>query len=60
MSSGLQANTFHAYCYGLLKRCWLKFDLIDEKDQFVYLRRRIAEPEAAILHRVRQPGKVPA
>ena len=43
MASGLEANTFHAYCYGLLQHNGVKFDLIDEKDVQVYLRRRIAQ-----------------
>ena len=43
MASGLEATTFHAYCHGLLQRNGVKFDLIDEKDVQVYLRRRIAE-----------------
>ncbi len=43
MASGLEANTFHAYCYGLLQRKGVKFDLIDEKDVHVYLRQRVAE-----------------
>src|SRR5208283_5181740 len=42
MSSGLQANTFHAYCFGLLIDAGIKFELIDDIDQFVYLRRRVA------------------
>ena len=42
MSSGLQANTFHAYCFGLLSDASIKFELIDDIDQFVYLRRRVA------------------
>ena len=43
MASGLEANTFHAYCYGLLQHNGVKFDLIDEKDVQVYLRRRVAQ-----------------
>jgi ATP-dependent DNA helicase UvrD/PcrA len=42
IASGLQANTFHAYCFGLLRDAGLDFELIDEQDQYVYLRQRIA------------------
>ena len=43
MGSGLEANTFHAYCYDLLEHNGVKFDLIDEKDLYIYIRQRIAE-----------------
>ncbi len=43
--SGLQANTFHAYCYQLLKEEQAAFELIDETDLQVYLRQRIGELE---------------
>jgi superfamily I DNA/RNA helicase/RecB family exonuclease len=40
---GLQALTFHAYCFGLLERCGKKFAVLDDKDLWIYLRRRIRE-----------------
>jgi DNA helicase-2/ATP-dependent DNA helicase PcrA len=40
---GLQANTFHGYCNELLIRNDLQFGVLDEKDLWVYLRRRLHE-----------------
>jgi len=39
----LQAMTFHAWCNGLLARQGRRFDLLDDKDLWVFLRRRIRE-----------------
>jgi DNA helicase-2/ATP-dependent DNA helicase PcrA len=41
--SGLQVKTFHAYCNELLIREGKHFDVLDEKDFWIFLRRRIAE-----------------
>jgi len=40
---GLQACTFHAWCYGLLQRRGAGFGVLDEKDLWVFLRRRIRD-----------------
>jgi DNA helicase II / ATP-dependent DNA helicase PcrA len=40
---GLQALTFHAYCFGLIERSGKKFAVLDDKDLWIYLRRRIRE-----------------
>ena len=40
---GLQTSTFHAWCNGLLKRRGADFGVLDDKDLWVYLRRRIRE-----------------
>jgi DNA helicase-2/ATP-dependent DNA helicase PcrA len=40
---GLQASTFHAWCYGLLFRHGANFRVLDDKDLWIYLRRRIRE-----------------
>ncbi len=40
---GLKALTFHAYCFGLLDRCGRKFAVLDDKDLWIFLRRRIRE-----------------
>jgi DNA helicase II / ATP-dependent DNA helicase PcrA len=40
---GLQACTFHAWCYGLLQRRGADFGVLDDKDLWVYLRRRIRD-----------------
>jgi len=39
----LQATTFHAYCNELLIRNGKKFGVLDEKDLWIYLRRRLHE-----------------
>jgi DNA helicase-2/ATP-dependent DNA helicase PcrA len=40
---GLQTCTFHAWCNNLLHRRGASFQLLDEKDLWVYLRRRMRE-----------------
>lgn len=40
---GLQACTFHAWCNGLLHRRGAGFGVLDEKDLWVFLRRRIRD-----------------
>lgn len=40
---GLQTSTFHAWCQGLLKRRGADFGVLDDKDLWVYLRRRIRD-----------------
>jgi superfamily I DNA/RNA helicase/RecB family exonuclease len=40
---GLQACTFHAWCYGLLARRGAGFGVLDDKDLWVFLRRRIRD-----------------
>jgi DNA helicase-2/ATP-dependent DNA helicase PcrA len=40
---GLQTCTFHAWCNNLLHRRGASFQLLDEKDLWVYLRRRIRD-----------------
>ena len=40
---GLQATTFHAYCFGLLKRADRGFAVLDDQDLWIYVRRRIHE-----------------
>jgi DNA helicase-2/ATP-dependent DNA helicase PcrA len=40
---GLQASTFHAWCYGLLQRRGADFRVLDDKDLWVFLRRRIRD-----------------
>jgi DNA helicase II / ATP-dependent DNA helicase PcrA len=42
-SAKLQATTFHAYCNELLIRNGKQFGVLDEKDLWIYLRRRLHE-----------------
>ena len=39
----VQAVTFHDYCLGLLKRVHRDFGVLDEKDLWIYLRRRMRD-----------------
>ncbi len=41
--SRLEATTFHAYCNTLLARCGKQFGVLDDKDLWIYLRKRIRE-----------------
>jgi superfamily I DNA/RNA helicase/RecB family exonuclease len=41
--SGLQATTFHDYCFGLLNRNDRGFGVVDDKDLWIMLRKRIPE-----------------
>ena len=42
-SDEVNAATFHDYCLGLLQRVHKDFGVLDEKDLWIYLRRRIRE-----------------
>lgn len=57
LSSGLQADTFHAYCFSLLREAGIKFALLDDQDLFVLLRRRIAELQLERFIKAAAPGK---
>ena len=41
--SRLQVTTFHAYCNNLLIRCEKQFGVLDDKDLWIYLRKRLRE-----------------
>src|SRR5271165_6694892 len=57
LSSGLQADTFHAYCFSLLHEAGIKFALLDDQDLFVLLRRRIGELQLQRFTKAADPGK---
>jgi ATP-dependent DNA helicase UvrD/PcrA len=40
---GLQMETFHAYCYKLLCRYGRQFGVLDDKDLWIFIRRRLPE-----------------
>jgi DNA helicase II / ATP-dependent DNA helicase PcrA len=42
-ADGLEVVTFHAWCNGLLHRHGAQFGILDDKDLWVYLRRRIRD-----------------
>src|SRR5262249_27498117 len=37
------AGTFHAYCFGILKRCGRDFFVLTPEDVYVFLRQRIGQ-----------------
>jgi len=41
LNSGVKVGTFHAYCYHLLCDARRRFELIDDPDLYVFLRRKI-------------------
>jgi DNA helicase-2/ATP-dependent DNA helicase PcrA len=47
----IQSATFHDYCLNLLTRAGRKFGVLDEKDLWIYLRKRL--PELRLQHYVR-------
>ena len=57
LRDGLQAHTFHGYCYKLLLEAGTKFQLLDDKDLFILLRRRIGEMNLEHYIKAATPGK---
>ena len=57
LKSGLQAHTFHGYCYRLLRDAGATFQLLDDKDLFVFLRRHIGEIKLQHYIKAADPGK---
>ncbi len=55
----VQALTFHDYCLKLLRRVGRDFGVLDEKDLWIYLRRRIHDLRSGALHSSRQHWAVP-
>ncbi len=53
----LRASTFHAYAFGLLKDAGRGFDVVDNFDLFVYLRRRLHELPLKLFIKAATPGK---
>ena len=43
LDAGVKVGTFHAYCYSILCRAGRRFELVDDQDQYVLLRRNIEE-----------------
>ena len=57
LRDGLQAHTFHGYCYKLLHDAGATFQLFDDKDLFVFLRRRIGEMQLQHYIKAAAPGR---
>jgi ATP-dependent DNA helicase UvrD/PcrA len=53
----LRASTFHAYAFGLLKDAGRSFEVVDNFDLFVYLRRRLHELPLKLFIKASTPGK---
>ncbi|MGE0405387.1 MAG: ATP-dependent helicase [Candidatus Korobacteraceae bacterium] len=54
---GLRATTFHAYCLGILEKAGKSFGIVEERDLYVYLRRRIAELPLDYYSKAATPGQ---
>jgi len=54
---GLETSTFHAWCNHLLERQGASFRVLDEKDLWVFLRRRIRELRLKYFVRAANVGK---
>ena len=57
LASGLQAHTFHSYCYRLLQDAGTNFQLLADQDLFILLRRRIGEMRLEHYIKAATPGK---
>ena len=57
LRGGLQAHTFHSYCYRLLNDAGNKFQLLDDNDLFVLLRRRVGDLKLRHYIKSADPGK---
>jgi DNA helicase II / ATP-dependent DNA helicase PcrA len=55
--SGLKVGTFHACCYLLLRNAGQRFDLIDDQDLYVLLRRRIEDLKLEYYAKAASPGE---
>jgi DNA helicase-2/ATP-dependent DNA helicase PcrA len=55
--SGLKVGTFHSYCYLLLKEAGQRFELIDDRDLYVLLRRRIEDLKLEYYVKAATPGE---
>ena len=57
VNAGLKVGTFHSYCYSLLDRAGLRFELIDDTDLYVLLRRRISDLKLRYYIKAATPGE---
>ena len=56
-ASGLKAGTFHAYCYSLLLGAGERFELIEDSDLYVLLRRRVEDLKLEYYIKAASPGE---
>jgi DNA helicase-2/ATP-dependent DNA helicase PcrA len=57
VAAGLKVGTFHSYCYSLLRAATLRFDLIDDNDLYVMLRRHIEDLKLEYYTKAASPGE---
>ena len=57
VAAGIKAGTFHSYCYSLLRAAGQRFELIDDKDLYVMLRRNIEELKLEYYIKAASPGE---
>src|ERR1035438_2183230 len=57
MASGLRPHTFHSYCYGLLQDANIHFEMLDDKDLQILLRRRIQDLPLKRFIKASDPGQ---
>lgn len=57
VAAGLKVGTFHSYCYSLLAEAGQRFELIDDKDLYVVLRRRIEDLKLKYFVKAASPGE---
>ncbi len=56
-ASGLQATTFHAFCYRVLQDCGQAFNVVEPQDLWIYLRRRLPELQLKYYTRAVRPAE---
>src|SRR5664279_4572294 len=56
-NTGLKVGTFHSYCYSLLNQAGQRFELIEDSDLYVLLRRRIADLKLQYYIKAATPGE---
>ncbi|HLK34711.1 MAG TPA: ATP-dependent DNA helicase, partial [Terriglobales bacterium] len=55
--AGLQAMTFHAFCYRILKDCGQAFRVVEPEDLWIYLRRRLPDLQLKYYTRAVRPAQ---
>jgi DNA helicase II / ATP-dependent DNA helicase PcrA len=56
-AAGLQATTFHAFCYRILQDCGKDFRVVEPQDLWIYLRRRLPELQLKYYTRAVRPAQ---
>src|SRR6185437_2317181 len=56
-AAGLNASTFHGYCYQLLRECGQDFELLDQYELWAFLRQNVADLPLNRFLRAANPGR---